>query len=61
MPNIRIHRARIDIGDNVSGLLFSYDPIVSTSTQVNGELTRISQVERFYVETMGTSCVLLME
>jgi hypothetical protein len=51
MPSIRIYRARVDIGDNISGLVFSYDPINSTNTQIDGASLCISQVERFYVET----------
>jgi hypothetical protein len=43
MPNIRIYRARIDIGDHSSGLLFSFDPINSTNTQIDGEQVQISQ------------------
>ncbi len=51
MPNIRIYRARIDIGDGISGLVFSYDPISSVDSQLDGQLLRIWQLERFYIET----------
>lgn len=51
MPNIRIYRARIDIGDAISGLLFSYAPIDDVDTQLGEQRLRVSQVERFYVET----------
>ena len=51
MPNIRIYRARIDIGDGVSGLIFSYDPINSVDFKLDGQPSRIGQTERFYVET----------
>jgi len=51
MPNIKIYRARIDIGENISGLVFSYDPISTTSGQIDEIALRISQIERFYVET----------
>lgn len=51
MPNIRIYRARIDIGDDISGLIFSYDPISNVDSQLDGERLHIWQVERFYIET----------
>lgn len=51
MPNIRIYRARIDIGDGISGLVFSYDPISNVDSELDGQLYHIWQVERFYIET----------
>lgn len=51
MPNIRVFRARIDIGDEVSGLVFSYDPIDGVDTQLGDKRLRVWQLERFYVET----------
>ncbi|MEX0867784.1 MAG: hypothetical protein WD030_10530 [Pirellulales bacterium] len=51
MPNIRIFRARIDIGDEVSGLVFSYGSIDEVDEQLGGERLRVWQLERFYVET----------
>jgi len=37
--------------DGISGLVFSYDPILKVDTEIDGQPFRLWQIERFYIET----------
>ncbi|REJ70131.1 MAG: hypothetical protein DWQ31_02640 [Planctomycetota bacterium] len=51
MAVIKIYRARIDIGSAISGLVFSYDPIVAGESRIDDQSVVLSQTDRFYVQT----------